>query len=174
MAKLRLGMVGGGEGAFIGAVHRTALAIDGRCELVCGALASSPERARHSGIAIGLPEDRSYASYPEMLASEAMKPEGERMQAVVIVTPNHVHYEIAMAALDAGFHVFCEKPLVMTLDEARDLSAKVKASGLVFGLAHTYAGYPLVHQARALVAAGWLGAIRKIIVEYPQGWLARL
>jgi predicted dehydrogenase len=173
VAKLKLGMVGGGEGAFIGAVHRAAMAIDGRCELVCGALASSAVKAMRSGIAIGLAEDRSYESYAAMLVGEAARPESERMQAVAIVTPNHVHFEIAMAALDAGFHVFCEKPLVMNLDEARQLAVKVQETGLVFGLAHTYAGYPLVHQARALVKAGRIGAVRKIIVEYPQGWLAR-
>ncbi len=174
MSKLRLGMVGGGEGAFIGAVHRAALVIDGRCELVCGAFSSTAEKAKRSGASIGIADDRCYASYQEMLAGEAARPADDRMQAVVIVTPNHVHYEIAMASLNAGFHVFCEKPLVMNIDEARTLAAKVAETGLVFGLAHTYAGYPLVHQARALVQAGRIGAVRKIIVEYPQGWLARL
>lgn len=173
MHKVRLGMVGGGEGAFIGAVHRTAMAIDGRCELVCGALASTAEKAKRSGKAIGLADGRNYNDYVSMLAGEAALLSQERMQAVVIVTPNHVHFEIAMAALGAGFHVFCEKPLVMNIEQARLLKAKVSATGLIFGLAHTYAGYPLVHQARALVQAGRIGAIRKIIVEYPQGWLAR-
>ncbi len=173
MKRLRLGMVGGGEGAFIGALHRSAMVLDGRCELVCGALASSEEKAKRSGLAIGLAEDRSYASYRAMLEGEEARSFEERMQAVVIVTPNHVHYEIAMASLGAGFHVFCEKPLVLTLSEANILAAKVAETGLVFGLAHTYAGYPLVHQARALVRSGKIGAIRKIIVEYPQGWLAR-
>ncbi len=173
MAKVRLGMVGGGEGAFIGAVHRSAMVIDGRCELVCGALSSDADRARRSGAAIGLAPERAYASYAAMLAGEAALPAEQRMGGVVIVTPNASHFAIAMAALDAGFHVFCEKPLVMTLAEARRLAARVAESGRVFALAHTYAGYPLVHQARALVAAGRLGALRKVIVEYPQGWLAR-
>jgi predicted dehydrogenase len=166
-------MVGGGEGAFIGAVHRAALAMDGRCELVCGALASNAEKARRSGAAIGLAEDRIYDSYNAMLAGEMALPQDKRMQAVVIVTPNHVHFEVAMASLEVGFHVFCEKPLVMDLGQARVLAGKAEETGLIFGLAHTYAGYPLVHQARALVEAGRIGAIRKIIVEYPQGWLAR-
>ncbi|NJM50719.1 MAG: Gfo/Idh/MocA family oxidoreductase [Sphingomonadales bacterium] len=167
-------MVGGGEGAFIGAVHRTALAIDGRCELVCGALSSTADKAKRSGLAIGLADDRSYSDYRSMLTAEAALPEEIRMQAVAIVTPNHAHFDVAMAALDAGFHVFCEKPMVMDMTQAQALASKVRETGLVFGLAHTYAGYPLVHQARSLVAAGRLGAIRKIIVEYPQGWLARM
>ncbi len=173
MNMVRLGMVGGGEGAFIGPIHRAALTIDGRCELVCGALASTPEKAVRSGAAIGLAKDRAYDDYSSMLAAEAALPEELRMQAVVIVTPNNSHFDIARASLQAGFHVFCEKPLVMSMDEARELSATVGKTGLIFGLAHTYAGYPLVHQARALVKAGRIGAIRKIIVEYPQGWLAR-
>jgi predicted dehydrogenase len=166
-------MVGGGEGAFIGAVHRAALAMDGLCQLVCGALASSPEKAKRSGIAIGLPENRSYPDFMAMMAAELALPEDERMEAVVIVTPNHQHFPIAMAALNAGFHVFCEKPLTLNLSEAKVLATKVAESGLLFGLAHTYAGYPMVHQARLLVETGKLGKIRKVLVEYPQGWLTR-
>jgi predicted dehydrogenase len=173
LSPIRLGMVGGGEGAFIGGVHRAALAMDGMCRLVCGALASTPEKAKRSGEALGLPASRSYPDVAAMLAGEAALPEAERMEAVVIVTPNHQHFPVATAALDAGFHVFCEKPLTLDFVEAEALADKVAETGLLFGLAHTYAGYPMVHQARMLVAAGKLGKIRKVLVEYPQGWLAR-
>lgn len=172
MAKIRMGMVGGGEGAFIGAVHRMAAAIDGEIELVCGAFSSDPERSQRSGALLHLPPDRCYPDYQSMLKSEAALPEDQRMQFVVIVTPNHMHFPIADAALTAGFHVMSDKPATFSLDEALRLRDKVEATGLLYGLTHTYTGYPLVKEAKARIANGDLGAIRKIVVEYPQGWLA--
>lgn len=172
MAKVRMGMVGGGEGAFIGAVHRIAAALDGEIELVCGAFSSDPGRARRSGTALHLPEDRVYDSYQEMMEAEAARPEDERMQFVAIVTPNHLHFPVAEAALRAGFHVMSDKPATFNLQEALDLQKIVKETGMLYGLTHTYTGYPLVKEARGRVAAGELGKIRKIVVEYPQGWLA--
>jgi predicted dehydrogenase len=166
-------MVGGGMGAFIGAVHRNAAALDGHFELVAGALSSTPEKAMNSAMEIGLVEARSYGSYQEMFASEAAMPEEERIQCVSVVTPNHTHFDIAMAALDAGFHVICDKPLTHRVDDAITLEEKVRSTGLVFALTHNYTGYPLVKEARAMVREGRLGPIRKIIVEYTQGWLAR-
>ncbi len=172
MAKVRMGMIGGGEGAFIGAVHRIAAALDGDIELVCGAFASDPERSARSGAALQLPAERVYADYPGMLSAEAALPEAERMQFVSIVTPNHLHYPVAEAALRAGFHVLCDKPATYDLAQAVALRKLLRETGLCYGLTHTYAGYPLVKEARARIAAGELGAIRKVVVEYPQGWLA--
>lgn len=172
MTKIRMGMVGGGEGAFIGAVHRMAAALDGEIELVCGAFSSDPERSRRSGAALGLPPDRVYGDYCALLAAEASLPAAQRMQFVAIVTPNHQHFPVAEAALRAGFHVLSDKPATLNLDEALRLREVVSATGLLYGLTHTYTGYPLVKEARARVAAGELGNIRKIVVEYPQGWLA--
>ena len=165
-------MVGGGEGAFIGQVHRMAAAIDGEIELVCGALSSDPERSQRSGAALHLPQERVYDDYRQMIASEAAMPAEERMQFVAIVTPNHMHFPVAEAALRGGFHVMSDKPATFSLDEARKLRDLVEATGLLYGLTHTYVGYPLVKEARSRVLAGDLGPIRKVVVEYPQGWLA--
>ena len=173
MERLRLGMVGGGRGAFIGAVHRAAAALDGRFSLCAGAFSSTPEKSRASGADLGLPPARVYADYGEMFESEAALPEAERIQCVSIVTPNHSHFEIASAALAAGFHVICDKPLTHRLEDAVELQRRVRASGLVFALTHNYTGYPMVKQARAMVAEGRLGNIRKVVVEYSQGWLAQ-
>ncbi len=172
MAKVRMGMVGGGEGAFIGAVHRWAAALDGEIELVCGAFSSDAERSRRSGEALHLPAERVYSDYQTMMDSEATLPADQRMQFVAIVTPNHMHYPVAEAALRAGFHVISDKPATFTLSEALQLRDLVKETGQLYGLTHTYTGYPLVKEARERVAAGELGTIRKIVVEYPQGWLA--
>ncbi len=167
-----MGMVGGGHGAFIGAVHRIAAAIDGQIDLVCGAFSSDATRSRESGADLFLPPDRCYPSFEVMIQSEAALPEGERMDFVVIVTPNHVHYEPARLALENGFHVVCEKPVAFDLDEAKKLAALVEKTGLRFCLTHNYTGYPMVREARELVRQGVLGPIRKIVVEYPQGWLS--
>ena len=165
-------MVGGGQGAFIGAVHRAAAALDGQIELVAGAFSSDAARSRESGAALHLAPERCYASYAEMFAAEAKLPVGDRIDFVSIVTPNFLHFPVAKAALGYGFHVMCDKPMTFNLAEAHELAAIVKKSGLLFGLTHNYTGYPLVKEARALVRSGRLGAIRKVVVEYPQGWLA--
>ncbi|GAB3115365.1 Gfo/Idh/MocA family protein [Pseudomaricurvus hydrocarbonicus] len=172
MAKIRMGMVGGGEGAFIGQVHRYAAALDGEIELVCGAFSSDPEKSRRSGEALHLPAERVYASYQQMMQHEATLPAGERMQFVAIVTPNHMHFPVAAAALHAGFHVMSDKPATFDLQQALQLRELVRDTGLLYGLTHTYTGYPLVKEARDRVLAGELGAVRKVVVEYPQGWLA--
>lgn len=172
MSKIRMGMVGGGEGAFIGAVHRIAAALDGEIELVCGAFSSDAERSRRSGAGLYLPADRVYSDYRGMMAAEAALPAAQRMQFVAIVTPNHQHFPVAEAALRAGFHVLSDKPATLNLDEALRLREVLAETGLLYGLTHTYTGYPLVKEARARVAAGELGSIRKVVVEYPQGWLA--
>ncbi|MBI1339937.1 gfo/Idh/MocA family oxidoreductase [bacterium] len=166
-------MIGGGEGAFIGAVHRTAMRITGAYDLVCGAFSSDPARSRASGAAIGIDPARAYPDFERMIAAEAALPPAERMQAVVIVTPNHLHLKASAAALDAGFDVICDKPAARTLGEARELRDHVRASGRLFVLTHTYLGYPLVRQARELVASGAIGPVRRVYVEYTQGWLAR-
>jgi predicted dehydrogenase len=172
MAKVRMGMVGGGEGAFIGGVHRMAAALDGEIELVCGAFSSDKGRAMRSGLALHLPVERVYGSYQEMMEREAALPEDLRMQFVAIVTPNHMHYPVAEAALQAGFHVMSDKPATFSLAQAIKLRSLVAQTGLLYGLTHTYAGYPLVKEARSRIAAGELGNIRKVVVEYSQGWLA--
>ncbi len=166
-------MVGGGKGAFIGEVHRIAAAMDGQIELVCGAFSSSPERSRESGNSLYLPANRVYGTYQEMIAAECKLPEGERMDFVSIVTPNHVHFEPAMLALENGFHVVLDKPMTLDLREAKQLQQKAEETGLLFLLTHTYVGYPMVRQARKLVRDGVLGKLRKVYVEYPQGWLSR-
>ncbi len=166
-----MGMVGGGRGAFIGAVHRMAAALDGEIELVCGAFSSDPEKSRLSGEDLCLPKNRSYGSYQEMITKEKRLPENERMDFVSIVTPNHVHFGPARMALQNGFHVVCDKPLCFNMKEALFLETLVKQSGLLFALTHNYTGYPMVKQARAMVRNGDIGDIRKIVVEYPQGWL---
>jgi predicted dehydrogenase len=169
-----MGMVGGGRGAFIGATHRIAAAIDGQIELVCGAFSSDPAKSKASGEDLYLPPDRVYGSYAEMFKREKALPEGQRMDCVSIVTPNHMHYPVAKMALENGFHVICDKPLSFNLKEAKALEALVRKTGLVFALTHNYTGYPMVKEARDQVRSGKLGKIRKIVVEYPQGWLASL
>lgn len=165
-------MVGGGEGAFIGQVHRIAAAMDGEIELVCGAFSSNPQRARASGDALHLPAARVYEDYNKMMRAEAELPAEQRMQFVAIVTPNHVHFPVAEAALRSGFHVMSDKPATFDLREAIQLRDIVKETGLLFGLTHAYTGYPMVKEARARIKDGALGAVRKVIVEYPQGWLS--
>lgn len=167
-------MVGGGKGAFIGAIHRIAANMDGMIELVCGALSTSPEKANESGKMLFLPENRTYHSYEDMIKKESLLPADQRMDFLTIVTPNHAHFGPAMMALDHGFHVVIDKPISFTLDEAKQLKKKVEETGLLLLLTHTYAGYPMVKQARNMVKNGALGKIRKILVEYPQGWLSRL
>lgn len=167
-----MGMVGGGRGAFIGAVHRMAAALDGQIELVCGAFSSNPEKSRLSGEDLMLPPDRVYGSFAEMIMTEKRLPEGERMDFVAIVTPNHLHFPPAKMALENGFHVVSDKPLCFDLPEAKKLVKLVEKTGLLFALTHNYTGYPMVKQARAMVANGDLGTIRKVVVEYPQGWLS--
>jgi predicted dehydrogenase len=166
---IRLGMVGGGQGAFIGAVHRIAARLDGEFRLVAGALSSDPARAKASAEELGLDPERSYGSFAEMAKAEAARADG--IEAVSIVTPNHVHYPAAKAFLEAGIHVICDKPLTSTLDDAKALAAAVETSGRLFVLTHNYTGYPMVRQARAMVAAGELGDIRVVQAEYPQDWL---
>ena len=170
--KIRYGMVGGGRGAFIGGVHRIAAAIDQQIELVCGAFSSDPERSKASGADLYLPASRCYGTFQEMIKAEAKLPEGERMVFVSIVTPNHMHFPPAKMALENGFHVLSDKPATLNLAEAKKLADIVKKTGQLYGLTHNYTGYPLVKEARELIAAGKLGKIRKVVVEYPQGWLA--
>ncbi len=172
MRKLRMGMVGGGDGAFIGAVHRSAAALDGQVELVCGAFNSTAERSKASGLALGLPNSRCYPDYQTMMTRESNLPEKERMDFVSIVTPNHLHFPIATAAIKSGFHVICDKPVTLTLKEAMSLQELLKQYGSLFALTHTYTGYPMVKEARHRVKNGELGEIQKIVVEYSQGWLA--
>lgn len=168
--KLRMGMVGGGRGAFIGAVHRIASQLDGRIELVCGAFSSDPERSKASGKDLFLSSDRCYASYSEMFKAEAKR--SDKMDFVVIVTPNHMHFPVAKAALEAGFHVVSDKPMTFNFDEAVKLQKLVKSTGLLFGLTHNYTGTPMVKQAREMVLSGQIGKVRRVVAEYPQGWLA--
>ncbi|MEM8766572.1 MAG: Gfo/Idh/MocA family oxidoreductase [Pseudomonadota bacterium] len=171
--KLRMGMVGGGEGAFIGAVHRMAAELDGEIELVCGAFSSDPERSRRSGEALyKLAPERSYENYQALFAGEAARPADDRMDFVTIVTPNHLHFDVARAALEAGFHVVCDKPLTHRLEDAHVLAEVAIASGRLFCLTHNYTGHPMVREARALVTSGALGAVRRVNCEYLQGWLA--
>ncbi len=170
--KIRYGMVGGGRGAFIGAVHRIAAAMDQQIELVCGAFSSDPERSKASGADLFLPANRCYGTFEEMIRGEAKLPAGERMDFVVIVTPNHMHFPPAKMALESGFHVLSDKPATFNLAEAKKLAALVRKTGQLFGLTHNYTGYPLVKEAREMIRAGRLGKIRKVVVEYPQGWLA--
>ena len=167
--RLKLGMVGGGKDAFIGAVHRIAARLDGRYDLVAGALSSNPEKARASGIELGLSPDRNYASFDEMAAAEAARSDG--IDAVAIVTPNHVHYPAAQAFLRRGIHVICDKPLTSTLEDAHKLVDAVSQSDALFFLTHNYTGYPMIRQAREMVEAGDLGKIRLVQVEYAQDWL---
>ncbi|MEM6697502.1 MAG: Gfo/Idh/MocA family oxidoreductase [Bacteroidota bacterium] len=170
--KMRMGMVGGGRGAFIGGVHRMAAAIDGQIELVCGAFSSNPEKSKASGEDLFLPPDRVYGSFAEMIEKEKQVPEGERMDFVSIVTPNHVHFAPAKMALENGFHVICDKPVTFNMEEAKELEKLVEKTGLIFALTHNYTGYPMVKQAKAMIANGDIGTVRKVVVEYPQGWLS--
>jgi len=172
--KIRMGMVGGGKDAFIGAVHRIAANIDGQVEFCCGALSIHPEIAKESGEMLFLPEDRVYMNFEEMIEKESKLPADKRIDFVTIVTPNFAHFAPAMMALDHGFNVVIEKPIALSLEEAKLLQQKVQETGLILCLTHTYSGYPMVKQARQMVKEGKLGAIRKIMVEYPQGWLSTL
>ena len=169
---LRIGMVGGGPGAFIGAVHRIALAMDGQFRLVAGAFSSDPDNSRRTGAELDLDPARVYGSFAEMIRKEKALPEGERIHAVSIVTPNHLHHEPARLALEHGFHVICDKPLTVSVEQAQDLERLVASTGLRFAVTHNYTGYPMVREARNLVTGGALGTIRKVYVEYLQGWLS--
>jgi predicted dehydrogenase len=172
MRKIRMGMVGGGRGAFIGAVHRMAAALDGQIELVCGAFSGDPEKSKASGRDLFLPENRIYGTFEEMIIAEQALDEEERMDLVSIVTPNHMHFPPAKMAIEHGFHVICDKPLCLNLEEAYELREVILSSDRIFALTHNYTGYPMVKQARAMIAHGDIGKVRKIVVEYPQGWLS--
>ena len=165
-------MIGGGQGAFIGAVHRLAAALDGQYELVAGAFSSSPETSRASGQQLGLAPERVYDSYQEFIEQEKARPAAERVQVISIVTPNHLHFAPAKLALESGFDVVLDKPMTFSLAEARELATVVAATGRRLCLTHTYTGYPMVKEARQLVVGGTFGSIRKVYVEYPQGWLS--
>jgi predicted dehydrogenase len=170
--KLRLGMIGGGQGAFIGAVHRIAARMDDEYELVCGAFSSDAEKAKASGLLLGLDADRVYTSYAELIEKEKQLPAHKRVQVISIVTPNYLHFAPAKLALENGFNVILDKPMTFSLDEAKELKNVVAASGKRFCLTHTYTGYPMVKEARQIIKQGKLGKIRKVYVEYPQGWLS--
>jgi predicted dehydrogenase len=170
--RLRMGMVGGGPGAFIGAVHRTCLAMDGQFELVAGAFSSDAAKSRQTGAELGLDPKRVYGSWQEMLEGEAKLPAETRIHAVSIVTPNHLHHGPARLALERGFHVACDKPLTISVEEAEELEKLVQLKRLQFCVTHNYTGYPMVREARTLVRSGQLGEIRKVYVEYLQGWLS--
>ncbi|HEY5758469.1 MAG TPA: Gfo/Idh/MocA family oxidoreductase [Steroidobacter sp.] len=172
MAKLRMGMIGGGPGSFIGRIHRMAAELDGEIQLVCGAFSSDAEKSRTAGAAMHLDPARVYGSYAEMIESEQRLPADRRMDFVAIVTPNHVHYEPAMLALQSGFDVVVDKPLCFSLEEARTLEKEVERTGRLLAVTYTYSGYPMVKEMRALIADGRIGKVRKVYVEYPQGWLA--
>lgn len=172
--KLRMGMVGGGNDAFIGAVHRIAAFMDGKIELVCGAFSIDPQISKQSGEDLFVAPERVYLSYEEMIEKESLLPEGERMDFVTIVTPNFLHFAPAKLALEKGFDVVVEKPMTVSVEEAKELQETVERTGRTLCLTHTYSGYPMVKQAKAMVKEGHFGKIRKIVVEYPQGWLSRL
>ena len=169
---LRVGMIGGGPDAFIGAVHRMAMAMDGKARLVAGAFSSKADRSRSMGQELGLPSHRVHGDWQDLLQQEASLPEAERMEAVCIVTPNHLHFDLAMAALQAGFAVICDKPLAVSVEQAEAIAAEAEQRALPFLLTHNYTGYPAIQQARAWVEAGRLGSLRKVHVEYFQGWLS--
>ncbi|MDR2232271.1 MAG: Gfo/Idh/MocA family oxidoreductase [Tannerella sp.] len=170
--KLRMGMVGGGSDAFIGAIHRRAALMENDIELVCGCFSIDPQISLSSGRSFHLPDNRIYATYEEMFQQEALLPKGERMDFVTIVTPNHFHFKPAMMALEAGIHVVLDKPMTFSLDEAKQLRQKVEETGLVLALTHVYTGYPAVKEMKARIARGDIGTLRRLYVEYPQGWLA--
>ncbi len=165
-------MIGGGEGAFIGAVHRIAAQIDNQYELVCGAFSSDAEKSRRSGQALGISNDRVYASYQELFERENLLPPAERVEVISIVTPNHLHFQPAKLALENGYHVILDKPMTFSLEEAIELKQIAGKSGRSFCLTHTYTGYPMIKEARHFIRSGQLGTIKKIYVEYPQGWLS--
>ena len=169
--KLKMGMVGGGRDAFIGSVHRRAAMLEGNVDLVAGCFSSTPEKSKASGKDLLLADDRVYGSYEEMIAGESRLPVGERIDFVSIVTPNHMHYPVAKAFIEAGFNVACDKPMVHTVEQALDLVNAVEKNQVVFAVTYNYTGYPMVKQARYLVQTGALGKVQKVIVEYPQGWL---
>jgi predicted dehydrogenase len=170
--KIRFGMVGGGRGAFIGAVHRIAAQFDGKAEIVCGVFSNTRKRSLETGSSLNLPQERIYRAYREMFKAEAGLPPEQRMDFVAIATPNNMHYPVAMSALDNGFHVVCDKPMAVNLDEAMSLAQKVERTGLLFLLTHNYTGYPMIREARDIVLKGRIGRVRRVVVEYPQGWLA--
>lgn len=172
MRKIRMGMVGGGKGAFIGAIHRIAAQLDNQIELVCGAFSSDPDNAMASGKALYLDEARCYRSYQEMFAQEAKLGDDQRMDMVAIVTPNHLHFPVAKMALEQGFHVMSDKPATVDLAQALALQDLIEQTGLLYGLTHTYTGYPMIKEAKARIKQGQIGKIKKVVVEYPQGWLA--
>src|SRR6478672_4374337 len=172
MRKLRMGMIGGGPGAFIGAIHRTAATMDGEIELVCGAFSSDHQKSKQAGETLNLDPKRIYPSYEEMILQEAKLPATERMDFVSIVTPNHLHFAPAKLALENGFHVVLDKPMTFDLNEAKELEKVVRNSGKYFCLTHTYTGYPMIKEAREQVKDRKLGEIRKVVVNYPQGWLS--
>jgi predicted dehydrogenase len=172
--KLRMGMIGGGKDAFIGAIHRIAANMDGQIELVCGALSIHKETAIESGHILFLPEDRTYTNYQDMIEAESKLPADKRMDFVTIVTPNFAHFAPAMLALENGFNVVIEKPITFTLDEAKQLKKKLDETGLMLLLTHTYSGYPMIKEAKQIIKNGSLGKVRKIYVEYIQGWLSKL
>ena len=174
MKKLKMGMVGGGIGAFIGEVHRKAARLDGGADIVAGAFDVDPKKSLEQGRILGLDPKRTYRTYRDMIAGELALSKDERIDFVAICTPNHTHFPIAKACLEAGFNVMCEKPMTLNVAEAEELEALVRKTGLTFGLMHTYTGYPMVKLARDMVKAGDLGKIRKVVVQYPQGWLFRL
>ena len=165
-------MIGGGQGAFIGAIHRLAAALDGLYSLTAGAFSGDPEKSHATGVLLGLPAERVYDSYQALIEAEKQRPEAERVQVIAIVTPNHLHFEPARMALENGFHVILDKPMTFTLAEAKELKQVAEACGRRLCLTHTYTGYPMVKEARQLIAAGTFGPIRKVYVEYPQGWLS--
>lgn len=167
-----MGLVGGGPGAFIGSVHVRGAIMDGLIELVCGAFSSDPVKSKAAAEIYNIPPGRAYGSWEEMFEKEINLPEDKKMDMVAITTPNHLHFPISMRALESGFHVVCDKPMTISLEEAEQLAIKVDDSGLFFALTHTYTGYPMVKEAKQLVSGNKLGNIRKIVVEYPQGWLA--
>lgn len=169
--KLRMGLVGGGQGSFIGRVHSIAACLDNRATVVAGALSSNPERSKASAPDYDIAPERAYSSYQEMFAKESQLPVGERIDFVSVTTPNHTHYEIAKAAVEAGFHVVCDKPMTFDLKQAEDLAAAVDKSNAVFALSHNYTGYPLVRQAREMIMSGELGEIQAVRAFYIQGWL---
>ena len=170
--RIRMGMVGGGPGAFIGGVHRMAARLDGKIELVCGCFGTTHEKNMIMADELLLPKERCYDTYQQMIEEEAKLPEGERMDFVAVTTPNSTHFQIAMCALEHGFHVVCEKPITMNADEAQKLAAKVKETGLLFALMHNYSAYPMTRQMKAMIAAGTIGTPRKIVATYDLGWLA--
>ncbi len=170
--KLRMGMVGGGRDAFIGAVHRRAAMLEGGVELVAGAFSSTPEKSLASGLDLYVPENRIYGSWQEMVEAESQMPEDQRLDFISVVTPNHLHHPVSMAFIEKGFNVACDKPLCHTVEQAMEIVNAARDNDVIFAVTYNYTGYPMVKQAKAMVDAGELGEIRKIIVEYPQGWLA--